>query len=575
MHDNGAVPTDLSFAQHLTGFHAHVELARYAGRSGLDVPVPACPGWTVRRLVGHQGAVHRWAAAAFRGEDLEWAPIEKAGRSSSDPVEWLRDGAIALVKTLVDAPEDAEAPVFLQDAPPPRRFWARRQCHETTIHAVDGMGRRSVGGARRGDVGDPPRSRSTASTSCCSGSSRAPVAAALPRAGAGRRTPHGRGAVVVGPGHRGRAGDTRHEDRDAPGDLVVEGTPSSSTWRCGTAATPRDRRHRPLLARLTVGHRTQQLAPKLSPSPSFPARETVRAAPGVAGSAPCDVPALTDGTVTLRARSTAATRRRARAGSDPVSVRWTNVPGRPHSPTRSSSSSAPRAWAAARSGSSRRRAEPTAPVRRQHRAARRGPRARRDRVRLPPGRARHRRDGGRVRLLLEWGFARQGVQTVIWRANVGNWASRKLAWRLGFTLDGVLRHSHVFRGGLVDAWVGTLLADEPREPRGAWLDVPALDGDGVRLRPFASATCRGSSRRAPTSAPSTGSASCPSPYTEADARSWVGSQHRAAGDRPGVTWAMADPATDVLLGSITSSTSTRHRRARSATGPTPTLAAAA
>ncbi|MCW2816874.1 MAG: maleylpyruvate isomerase family mycothiol-dependent enzyme [Nocardioides sp.] len=147
------MPTDLSFEQHLTGFHtAMLELARHAGRSGLDVPVPTCPEWTVRRLIGHQGAVHRWAAAAFRGEDLEWTPIEKAGRSSSDPVDWLRDGAIALVRTLVDAPVDAEAPVFLHDAPPPRRFWARRQCHETTMHAVDVLA---------AALGRPPRADET------------------------------------------------------------------------------------------------------------------------------------------------------------------------------------------------------------------------------------------------------------------------------------------------------------------------------------------------------------------------------------------------------------------------------
>lgn len=132
------MPTDLTFEEHLAGLHVAVlELTRQAGRAGLDVDVPTCPDWTVRRLIGHQGAVHRWAAGAFRGEDLDWTPIEKAGRSSADPAEWLRDGAIALVRTLVAAPEDAEAPVFLHDPPPPRRFWARRQCHETTIHAVD------------------------------------------------------------------------------------------------------------------------------------------------------------------------------------------------------------------------------------------------------------------------------------------------------------------------------------------------------------------------------------------------------------------------------------------------------
>lgn len=134
------MPTDLTFDQHLAGLHrAMTSFATYAGRAGLDVDVPTCPEWTVRRLIGHQGAVHRWATASFHGENPEWAPIEKAGRSSSDPVDWLRDGAIALVRTLVEAPEDAEAPVFLHDAPPPRRFWARRQCHETTVHAVDAL----------------------------------------------------------------------------------------------------------------------------------------------------------------------------------------------------------------------------------------------------------------------------------------------------------------------------------------------------------------------------------------------------------------------------------------------------
>jgi hypothetical protein len=29
--------------------------------------------------------------------------------------------------------------VFLKDAPAPRRFWARRQAHETTIHGVDAV----------------------------------------------------------------------------------------------------------------------------------------------------------------------------------------------------------------------------------------------------------------------------------------------------------------------------------------------------------------------------------------------------------------------------------------------------
>ncbi|WP_246081588.1 maleylpyruvate isomerase N-terminal domain-containing protein [Nocardioides litoris] len=134
------MPTDLSLEQHLAGLHgAMTAFARYAGTAGLDVPVPTCPDWTVRRLVGHQGAVHRWATAALQGRDLDKVAVEKAGRSNDDPVEWLRDGAIALVQALVAAPDDVDAPTFLHDAPPPRRFWARRQCHETTVHAVDAL----------------------------------------------------------------------------------------------------------------------------------------------------------------------------------------------------------------------------------------------------------------------------------------------------------------------------------------------------------------------------------------------------------------------------------------------------
>ena len=41
-----------------------------------------------------------------------------------------------------------------------------------------------------------------------------------------------------------------------------------------------------------------------------------------------------------------------------------------------------------------------------------------------------------LRLLLEWGFAERDLQTVIWLARRGNWASRRLAWRLGFSFDG-------------------------------------------------------------------------------------------------------------------------------------------
>ncbi len=63
-----------------------------------------------------------------------------------------------------------------------------------------------------------------------------------------------------------------------------------------------------------------------------------------------------------------------------------------------------------------------------------------------------------LELLLAWGFEEQGLRTVIWWANRGNWASRRAAWRLGFTLDGTVSQWLPQRGELLDAWVGVLRA---------------------------------------------------------------------------------------------------------------------
>jgi uncharacterized protein (TIGR03083 family) len=122
---------------------ASTVLRANAMAAGLDAPVPTCPDWTVLDLVAHQGMVHRWAAGHLRGEPIEPPEqLEREGRESPDVLGWFDDGATALLQAIVDAPEDLGALVFLKDAPAPRLFWVRRQCHETTIHAVDALGAR-------------------------------------------------------------------------------------------------------------------------------------------------------------------------------------------------------------------------------------------------------------------------------------------------------------------------------------------------------------------------------------------------------------------------------------------------
>jgi uncharacterized protein (TIGR03083 family) len=131
---------DVDFSEHLEAIReslaSFVDVAR---KAGLDTAVPTAPEWDVRDLVAHQGMVHRWATDNVLGRKADPEAYRSEGLESPDPVLWLRDGGLRLLKALEEAPVDLEAPVFLNHAPAPRLFWARRQCHETTIHSVDAL----------------------------------------------------------------------------------------------------------------------------------------------------------------------------------------------------------------------------------------------------------------------------------------------------------------------------------------------------------------------------------------------------------------------------------------------------
>lgn len=135
------MPNTLEFADLGEGIgNAAAVLRNNAAAAGLDAAVPTCPDWNVRDLVTHQGLVHRWATATIRGVPArEDADVEAEAAAASDLLEWLDDGLVDLLNALAAAPADLDVPFFLLDAPAPRQAWARRQCHETTIHAIDAM----------------------------------------------------------------------------------------------------------------------------------------------------------------------------------------------------------------------------------------------------------------------------------------------------------------------------------------------------------------------------------------------------------------------------------------------------
>ncbi len=155
-----------------------------------------------------------------------------------------------------------------------------------------------------------------------------------------------------------------------------------------------------------------------------------------------------------------------------------------------------------------------------------------------------------MRLLLAWGFAERDVQMVVWYAHVGNWASRRLAWKIGFTYRGMIPAWSKQRGALIDTWVGSLLAGQPTTPATTWLEAPMIVGDRVTLRPVAESDISRVVEALNDPEIRRWLPSFRKPYTQAEARAWHESCLEAAAAGSAVTWAISDPGSDHLLGVV-------------------------
>lgn len=270
---------------------------------------------------------------------------------------------------------------------------------------------------------------------------------------------------------------------------------------------------------------------------------------------PDDVPTLTDGDVTLRAHRPSDADAIVEQCTDPVSVEFTTVP---LDYTREMAvdwvtTAIPKAWS---TGEERLFAiESTHPDGRRRFS---GSLSLRDegqgRAELAFGAHPAVRRRGvvttAVNLLLDHGFDDVGLETVIWLANVGNFASRRVAWKTGFSFGGVLPRWLPQRGVYRDAWVGTLHRGDPREPRGEWYDLATIEGDRIRLRmmqdkdvPRIVEACSDERSRH-------WLAQLPHPYTDDDARGFILRGYASAAEGAAANWAVADRDTDLLLGCV-------------------------
>jgi uncharacterized protein (TIGR03083 family) len=133
----------------LAGFRAEGSAFRAAVSQpgALDLPVPACPEWTVLDLVHHLGSVYAFVLSHVsrgvtttperRRDDVE-AEMRAAGGlpTGDEAVAWWDDKHRTLVRTLEALDPDLPAWNW---APQAKKagFWHRRMAHETAVHRWD------------------------------------------------------------------------------------------------------------------------------------------------------------------------------------------------------------------------------------------------------------------------------------------------------------------------------------------------------------------------------------------------------------------------------------------------------
>jgi RimJ/RimL family protein N-acetyltransferase len=146
-----------------------------------------------------------------------------------------------------------------------------------------------------------------------------------------------------------------------------------------------------------------------------------------------------------------------------------------------------------------------------------------------------------VRLAVDHALAPEGLglQRLIWHASVGNWASRRVAWRLGFTVEGTIRAHLAKDGERQDAWVATLLADDKREPALPWFDVPILRGNGVVLRRWRESDADGVVEACNDPVTRHWLGELPDPYTRDAALGYIANREQYHSTARGIHWAAA------------------------------------
>ena len=155
-----------------------------------------------------------------------------------------------------------------------------------------------------------------------------------------------------------------------------------------------------------------------------------------------------------------------------------------------------------------------------------------------------------VAALCRWAFAALELDRLTWVAAVGNVASRAVAEKCGFVVEGTRRRELAHRGERLDAWVASLLSTDEIVDRRPLPAPPVLTDGVVTLRgwhPEDAAECA----RACNDPLTAQWLPVPRPYTLADAEDYIGGYIASAwAQGTAAELAVTDAVTGGLLGAM-------------------------
>jgi ribosomal-protein-alanine N-acetyltransferase len=155
-----------------------------------------------------------------------------------------------------------------------------------------------------------------------------------------------------------------------------------------------------------------------------------------------------------------------------------------------------------------------------------------------------------LRLAALWAFEQAKLPVLHWWAEVGNFASWRVAHACGFTFEGTRRLAVRRSDRLADGWFASLIAGEDMTPRTTWWPVPELVGERVRLRPHTDADLPRIAEACSDPRSRHWLPTLPHPYTSESAGEFVLGCRLAESLGQKVTWAVADGGDDRLLANV-------------------------